>query len=180
MSKNKKYFDKRLKASQFEDDVVIIRDSGISMDDSSSDTSSINRQSFNAIPSKHVLNRVKCFEMLAHEKAEYHSNPNWWLDGQKNRNRVEIKTDRNETEEVPSLEQQTSVNSQSSRHSSESETTTTVPDVPEITYDDIDENEDNKELISDDDETIQEPFIRQSMSRIRISRPVSITSQTSM
>jgi hypothetical protein len=180
MSKNKKYLDKRLKAAQFDD--VQIRDSGISMDDSSSETSSTpNRQSINFIPSRHVLNRVKCFEMLASEQAEYHSNPNWWLVDRRQQKSDEVETNVDE-EEKPTFDQQTSVNSKTSRHSSiDSDTSTTVPDVPEITYDDDEEIEENKEEISDEEEEeVEEPFIRQSMSRIRIIRPESITSQTSM
>lgn len=184
MSKNKKYLDKRLRAAQFDD--VQIRDSGIGMDDSSSETSSLNRQSINFIPSKHVLNRVKCFEMLASEKSEYHSNPNWWLNDRKEKERehtnetndVELNDDEN-----PTFDEQTPENSRiSSRHSSiDSETPTTVPDVPEITYDDVEEIEDNKETISDEEEEeIQAHFIRQSMNRIRVIRPASVTSQTSM
>lgn len=181
MSKNKKYLDKRLKAAQFEN--VQIRDSGIAMDDSSSETSSSNRQSINFIPSQHVLNRVKCFEMLASEKSEYHLNPNWWLQDRKEEQVDKVDSDNDEHTEDPTFDEQTPENSRiSSRHSSiDSEATTTAPDIPEITYDDVQESEDNNEVISEsEEEEIEGNFIRQSMNRIRISRPTSITSQTSM
>lgn len=168
---------------------VTIRDSGIveDNDDSSSTSSSVaNRASFNFIPSRQVQNRIKCFEFLAQERGEFHTNPNWWLEEQK---RIEAEAEGEEegveVEEQNKviLQQQTSVSSQKSRSSvktqisrhSEPPEEVAVGEIPEIIFDDADESEKGEEEGEEDVEV----FIRHSVDRMRISRPPSINSQTS-
>lgn len=176
---------------------VTLRDSGIVEDgDDSSETSSLNRASINFIPSRQVKNRIQCFEFLAQERGEFHTNPNWWLEEQKRlvNEEIEAKNEGGEVEkeeehveEEEKISHRTSLKSQVSDKSQHDEPETQK--IPEITFDDAEDesDEDNKSLISENfepeedvEKEIEETFVRNSMNRIRMSRPASVNSQTSM
>jgi hypothetical protein len=170
----------------------IARDSGIVADDDSSETSSM-RACDDCSSLSYVQRLRKRFELLSKENdKEFHSNCNWWLDEEPVQDEEEEVIEAEEEEEPPQpeYETQTSVNSQrsiksyKSLHSHESvekeEEQKPVLNLPRITLDSVDDDDDEVFESADDiEEEIEAQFIRRNSARMRLSRPPSITSQTS-
>lgn len=164
----------------------LARDSGICVDndnDSLSSATSSNQCSY-------VQRLRKRFECLAKEQElEFHSECNWWLEEQAEddevtstvevHNRI-LHRDISKESEARIYSKQTSIKSQVSHDSGEKFTVTPAtpvkfPDTPE----EFPEVTNDSDSFEEDSVVDEEEFLRPLSGISRLSRPLSITSQTS-
>lgn len=178
----------------------VARDSGIIVDDESSETSSI-RACEDCSKMSYVQKLRKRFELLSKENdREFHSGCNWWLDDEDEQHVVSVERQESETtliedvEEQFELQKQVSVTSQKSSKSYKSlhsqtslrsqrsfeEEASEPPNVPKITLECVNDDDEVFESADDIEEEIEAQYVRHNEGkREHLSRPPSITSQTS-